>query len=153
MRKIDKIVVHCSYSPFGDAEVIREWHLEKGWRDVGYHKIILNGQAKSTKDPYEFDKDGLVEDGRPLEEIGAHVRGYNRNSIGICMVGKENDDYTPKQMHALIMLLHELTKKYDLKIEDIYGHYEFNSDKTCPAMNMESFRQVLTYEFYDIENN
>lgn len=152
MREIKEIYVHCSYSPFGDAELIRSWHKERGWRDIGYHKVILNGYSKSTKEAYVSEKDGLVEDGRPIEQSGAHAAGHNKYSIGVCIIGKVQDDYTPKQMHSLIILLFDLTKEYDLSIDDIYGHYEIDTHgKTCPNMDMESFRQILGYEFYKLE--
>ena len=56
MRKIRKIIIHCSATPEGkdiDAEEIRQWHLDKGWRDIGYHYVIK--------------LDGTVEEGGPLK--------------------------------------------------------------------------------------
>ena len=77
MRKITDIVVHASATPKGqyfDIHDIRKWHTDpkphgNGWRDVGYHYVVL--------------LDGTIQIGRQLEVLGAHVKGYNRNSIGI----------------------------------------------------------------------
>lgn len=77
MREINLIVVHCTYSrPSMDigVEEIRKWHVEgNSWTDIGYHYVIR--------------RDGTIEDGRPIERPGAHVKGHNSNSIGIAWVG------------------------------------------------------------------
>ena len=76
MRKINKIILHCSATPEGrehNVEDIRRWHLRRGFSDIGYHYLI--------------HLDGTIEVGRPIEKRGAHCSGQNRNSIGICYVG------------------------------------------------------------------
>ncbi|HHD11115.1 MAG TPA: hypothetical protein ENK42_01615 [Deltaproteobacteria bacterium] len=83
MRRIDKIIIHCSASDFGSAALIDRWHRERCWRMIGYYYVILNGYRKKGR--YNKDDDGLIEPGRPIEEIGAHCRGQNRTSIGICL--------------------------------------------------------------------
>ena len=74
MRKINRIVVHCSATP-PDLDVgvyeIDHWHRERGFNSIGYHEIIR--------------RNGFLEMGRPLKTIGAHVKGYNEDSIGICI--------------------------------------------------------------------
>lgn len=47
MGRIDKIIINCSDSDWGDAEVIDEWHRERGWDGIGYHYIICNGRPKN----------------------------------------------------------------------------------------------------------
>jgi N-acetylmuramoyl-L-alanine amidase len=84
MRLIDTIIGHCSFTPpkmdIGAAE-IRGWHVdENGWLDIGYAYVIRrNGIIELGRD---LDNDGDVD-----EEIGAHARGFNAHSIGICVVG------------------------------------------------------------------
>jgi N-acetylmuramoyl-L-alanine amidase len=76
VRRIDRIVVHCSATPNGkhfDVDTIRSWHAERGFKDIGYHFVIYT--------------DGSVVPGRPLEKIGAHALGYNESSVGVCLVG------------------------------------------------------------------
>ena len=50
MRKIEKIIVHCSATPEGkhySVDTIRKWHLKRGWRDIGYHFVIdLEGNVE-----------------------------------------------------------------------------------------------------------
>jgi N-acetylmuramoyl-L-alanine amidase len=122
MRKINKIILHCSDTPnsmYCSVKTIREWHLNRGWRDVGYHYVIR--------------QDGEIEVGRQEHLIGAHCRGYNASSIGVCLVG--NGDYTGKQMEALDELVDSLMRRY--KIDEVAGHYKYNSRKECPRINVE----------------
>ena len=76
MRGIDLAVIHCSATKQGvdyDVATIRKWHLKRGFKDIGYHFLI--------------HLDGMIERGRPWDQPGAHAKGYNSNSIGICYVG------------------------------------------------------------------
>ena len=142
MRKIDKIIIHCSASLFGDASIIREWHTEppRNWSDIGYHYIILNGYVKSSK-KYIPEKDGIIEKGRSDEIVGAHCRKQNSNSIGICLIG--NNKFTTNQQLSLIDLVLKLMDMYNLTHKDVYGHYEFDSHKACPCFDMDRFREML----------
>jgi len=87
MRIIDTVIVHCSATkPSMDigVDVIRQWHMNKGWSDIGYHYVIRrNGAVELGRD---LDKDGDVD-----EEIGAHAYGHNATSIGICLIGGVDD--------------------------------------------------------------
>lgn len=139
-RKINKIIIHCSDSEFGDAETIDIWHKEKGWDGIGYHFVILNGQINPTI--YMTEKDGEIEQGRDIEKIGAHCKGQNKDSIGICLIGRKT--FTDLQIISLIDKVKELMKEYGLEINNIYGHYEFDSRKTCPNFNMDNFRDKLS---------
>ncbi|WEM05510.1 amidase [Ralstonia phage BOESR1] len=121
------IVVHCADSKpsmdIGAAEIDR-WHRARGWACIGYNRVIK--------------RDGTIEQGRPDDQIGAHVEGYNSVSIGICLVGGLKQDgsgpennFTVAQMNSLKVLLVELRKRYPKAI--ILGHYEFPGvKKTCP---------------------
>ena len=132
-RKVDKLILHCSDTPdsmdIGFKE-INQWHKEKGWLDkksdisCGYHYIIR--------------KNGKIEAGRPETSTGAHCYGQNRSSIGICWVGR--NDLNKKQRKALKSLCLKLLDERNLKPFDVYGHSEFDEKKTCPNLNMHSFR-------------
>jgi hypothetical protein len=136
MRKINKIIVHCSDSSFGDVKEIDRWHKQKGWNKIGYHYIILNGFRKSSQ-KYNQSEDGIIEIGRKEEEIGAHVAGQNQDSIGICLIGVK--DFTENQMKTLKDTIKTLLLKHKLHIKDVYGHYEFDDGKTCPNIDMVKF--------------
>ena len=76
-KKISLLVVHCSDTPNSQnlsAIDIHKMHLKFGWDGVGYHKII--------------NRPGKVENGRPEYWIGAHVKGKNDISLGVCLIGR-----------------------------------------------------------------
>lgn len=122
MRKINLIVVHCSATPEGrdvTAADINKMHIARGFKKIGYHYVVR--------------LDGTVETGRKENEIGAHAKGYNANSIGVCYVGglasdgkTPMDTRTPAQKSALKKLLHTLKQRYpDARI---VGHRDLSPD-------------------------
>ena len=133
MREINKIILHCSATPENrdvKAETIKKWHTEKGWSDVGYHYII--------------ELDGSLKTGRPIERIGAHCKGHNNDSIGVCYVGgvdanmKAKNTLNEAQRKTLVILLAYLKLIYDA---NIYGHNEFSS-KACPSFDVKDFIKI-----------
>ena len=134
MRKIKKIVIHCSDSQDSldiTSKDIKSWHLQRGFTDIGYHYVIR--------------RSGVVERGRGDDEIGAHVKGHNSDSIGICWVGRK--DISPEQLKSLKALVKGLCFKYNLDpTEHVLGHYELDSGKTCPNLDMIKFRAELIFK-------
>lgn len=127
MRKIDKIIVHCSATPEGrdiSAATIDEWHKERGWSGIGYHFVVK--------------LDGSIEYGRMVDEIGAHCKGQNSTSIGICYIGGVDSDMnakdtrTNKQIATLLELI-RILKKMHPGVE-VFGHRDFSS-KECPSFD------------------
>ena len=141
MREIKSIVVHCSDSEWGDAKVIKEWHKERGFSTIGYHHVILNcypTQEEYTEGRPNIYGDGSIEEGREEKEVGAHAIGFNKTSIGICLIGKRN--FTSEQIDSLKKLIYGLQKQYGLNNNDVFGHYELSAKKTCPNLDMRYFR-------------
>lgn len=138
MRKINLLVIHCSATPTTmdiGVKTITKWHKNKGWSDCGYHYIIR--------------LDGTLETGRPIEKVGAHAYGFNRNSLGICLIGGCDRDLkplktiTPKQEETLVNLLIKLEWEHlDLKIK---GHNEL-SKKACPSFNVQDLLKEKGYK-------
>ena len=135
MRKINEIILHCSATPENKnftVEDITKWHNAKGWDGCGYHYVI--------------HLDGTIHNGRHLQKIGAHCLGHNANSIGICYIGgvdkngKPKDTRTDAQKKALIILVHELLVKYNLKLYQVHCHYEYAA-KACPSFKIEDFKK------------
>lgn len=127
MRNITEIIIHCSATPIGKnytVEDIDKWHKAKGWKGIGYHYVIY--------------LDSSVHKGRSEEETGAHCKGHNSNSIGVCYIGgldefgNPKDTRTPEQKEALIVLLKALKAKYSKAT--IHGHREFAA-KACPCFD------------------
>jgi len=121
LKEINFIVIHHSQREIDSPRQIRKRHLERGWEDIGYHYLI--------------GKKGKLYRGRSIRFIGAHVLGYNKNSIGICLIGDLDKSIpTRKQLKSLIKFLGKISKKYKIPIENILGHREFpNVTKTCPG--------------------
>lgn len=131
MREIDKIIIHCSASKENQdigAKEIDAWHKKCGWDGIGYHFVIR--------------RNGETEQGRALEKAGAHCRGQNKNSIGICLAGgidengRAENNFTPKQFQSLRELVAELQGKYPKA--SVHGHNEF-APKACPCFDVQKF--------------
>lgn len=148
MRQIKKIIVHCSDSAYGCFAIINQWHKDRGWEGAksgiscGYHYLLLNGYPRSSRNCYSF-LDGSIECGRPLEEVGAHVYGYNKDSIGMCLVGKSGE-FTHRQYRVAKAMILSLLHKFDLFINDIVGHCELDDKKLSdPGFKMDTFRNYV----------
>ena len=136
MRLVKEVIIHCSAtreSQQVSVDTIRDWHLAKGWNDIGYHFYI--------------DLDGTIHKGRDIDKIGAHCKGRNRNSIGVCYCGGvEADGKTPKdtrtqeQKESLLHVLKTIKAMYPESM--IYSHNEF-ANKACPSFD-------ATKEYEDI---
>lgn len=126
MREINRIILHCSATPQGanfTAADIRSWHLARGWSDIGYHYVI--------------GIDGTVESGRCISKQGAHTKGHNKDSIGICYIGGVDSDRNPKntltwdQRVSIKQLCRALRRTLNKPLY-LHGHNEY-STKACPS--------------------
>ena len=126
-RKINLIVVHCSDTENDQnltAIDIHKMHLGFGWDGIGYHKII--------------NRSGKIENGRPEYWIGAHVKGKNENSLGVCLIGRDN--FTKRQFISLERTLNKWKIIYPTA--KIVGHRDTgNTIKTCPNFDVKSWSQ------------
>ena len=132
MRDIDYIVIHCAATkPSMDVPIerVKKWHLDRGWSDIGYH--------------YYITRDGEIHKGRKLSTIGAHVRGYNSKSIGICYEGgidesgEPEDNRTKAQKKSLLKVVQIL--KFVFSNAIVQGHRDFpNVNKACPSFDAEN---------------
>ena len=121
-ENIRYLVVHCADTPDDqplDASDIHHMHLGFGWNGIGYHRVIC--------------RDGRIEHGRPDYWIGAHVKGFNHVSLGVCLIGRQ--DFTDAQFAALETILRDWRDAYP--DAEICGHCDFDyTDKTCPNFNV-----------------
>lgn len=121
-RNITLIVVHCSatsvlrdYTP----EMLERDHRERGFNSAGYHFYIRRSGQRVPL--------------RPLALAGAHVTGFNKDSIGVCYEGgvdasgKIADTRTQQQKDAIAALLRELVVFYP--DSEILGHRDLSPDK------------------------
>ena len=137
MRKlvtVRHLVIHHSESPGGGVAFIRHVHVaEFGWADIGYHYVIGNGIGWGG---YAALADGATAPGRDSIYQGAHCRGHNADSIGICVIGAlHQNDPTPAQVAALVKILTALCRRYHLSHTAIVGHRDLLAT-TCPGDRM-----------------
>lgn len=142
--------MHCSATPEGrdvTAADINKMHIARGFKKIGYHYVIR--------------LDGTVETGRKENEVGAHAKGYNANSIGVCYVGglakdgkTPKDTRTPAQKRMLNDLLRKLVKQFPGS--RICGHRDLSPDlnhdgkiepnewvKACPCFDaQEEYKDI-----------
>ena len=126
MRKITQIIIHYSASDYErqTAKWINKIHIRRGFRKIGYHFFIT--------------KNGKVEKGRAIHEIGAHCKGQNRNSIGVCIAAHKV--FTIASLRALECLIDYLKQQFPKA--KVYGHNEFNPKTLCPGMNIDRFKKI-----------
>lgn len=145
MRRITDIVIHCSATP-PDMDIGAAWiraeHTKpvskggRGWQDIGYHEVLR--------------RDGTNEHGRAHAVIGAHVAGFNKASLGICMIGGvrrstrngkqvliAENNFTPAQFDALEAMLLGMRGTYPGA--HISGHRDFDKGKECPSFSVRDF--------------
>ena len=141
---VTDIVVHCSYTwakwwagKTTKAQVgeVRRWHVrDRGWRDIGYHYVI--------------GRDGVVVAGRPLDQIGAGVKGFNRGVVHICLMGGKDvdiadadfgDNFTPEQDAALWQLINDLWDRAGSELT-VSGHNQ-HAAKSCPCFHVPTWHK------------
>lgn len=133
MRPINEHIIHCSATQPAWAEdapttakidEIRRWHVGQGWSDIGYHYVI--------------DRDGTTLPGRPVERVGAGVKGRNEATIHTCLIGGHGssadddflDNFTPAQDIALRAHIRDIEERFG-KLH-LSGHNEYAA-KACPG--------------------
>lgn len=130
MKDINRIVIHHSATETGNAAVFRVLHrVVNGWNDIGYHFVIGNGSLSG---------DGEIEEGRKLPFTGAHAKGGNEDSIGICLVGNFNNYLpTPAQIDSLGFLLVKLKGEYSISRDSVTLHRLVKGSSTeCPGSKL-----------------
>lgn len=141
-RKITEIVIHCAATAEGKdfrARDIDAWHKKRGFRKIGYHFVV--------------DIDGTIEEGRPLNETGAHVTGHNKSSIGICYIGGMNkagqtaDTRTAEQKDSLRFLLEQLVLQLP-DVTKIAGHRDYSPDTNGNGL-VDKFERIKECPCFD----
>jgi len=143
---VSMIVVHCSatkaHQDVGAYE-IDQWHKDRGWGMIGYHSVIR--------------RSGEIEGGRPLNVVGAHAVGHNKNSVAVCLVGgldpqgKPEDNFTHEQYASLAQIISNWKSTLP-NIYDVLGHRDLSPDvdgdgivepwewlKSCPCFDVRSW--------------
>lgn len=123
-RPVDRVFLHCSASSnkrHGNVEIIRQWHKQRGWSDIGYHYFI----------PFE----GKIQIGRDIEKTPAAQQGHNTGTIAICLHGLKKTDFTYDQFEALRNFCTQINNAYDNIT--FHGHCEVSA-KACPVFDYKA---------------
>lgn len=145
---IKAIVIHCSATE-ADQDVTRDtidnWHKDRGFDMIGYHYVV--------------NRNGSIDIGRQETHQGAHVKGHNRNTLGVCMIGgitdgEPADNFTKVQYVSLGRLIKNLQANHNEA--DIVGHRDYSPDlngdgqiskfewtKHCPCFEVSEFLTTL----------
>ncbi len=102
----------------------KKWHFRSklGWY-IGYQWFI--------------DTSGKLFQGRREDEEGAHKKGWNTKSIGICLRGNlQITKPTNQQLKTLQKLLDDIKLRWD--IDKIYAHSDLSAT-LCPGQHLMSF--------------
>ncbi len=143
MRHVDTIIIHCSATRSNvrlEPADLTKMHRRRGFNGCGYHFYIR--------------RTGEICDMRPVERIGAHCKGHNEGSIGICYEGgldaKGNpaDTRTKEQIKAMRSLVEVLKREFPITV--VAGHRDFSPDadgdgviepeewiKVCPCFDVK----------------
>lgn len=133
LTSVDHLVIHCSATTINQdigKEEIDKWHRKRKMFGIGYHYVIR--------------RSGVLEEGRDHSLVGAHTRGHNNTSLGICMVGgvdekgKPEENFESAQYETLRSLLKYLKDQHPEA--DILGHRDFPSvRKACPCFDVKEW--------------
>ena len=145
MREINEIIIHCSGSSLKEDDNLSSlWLLHvcpkgmyipfsgkmvegNGWRGFGYHGVITS--------------DGAFFQGLKDEEKGRHCFTRNDNSLGYCLTGNVKNDFRAVQFMTLARIIKEKLNIYNLDLNDIKGHNEYNKNKRCPVFDLFEFKR------------
>ena len=136
-----RVIFHHSLSTSGGVQQIREWHLARGWEDIGYHYVVTDS--------------GDVQSGRDLRLQGAHTYGRNRDSVGVCLVGDfRYTEPSYEQIGGAQRLYHQLCRIYSKSL-DIEFHRDTDDQNPCPGVMLDryDFLEILKRaDPYHLEN-
>ena len=140
MRKINYLVIHCSATRSDrdfPVEALRRCHVQQNhWSDIGYH--------------FYLTKDGTIYPCRPTSKSGAHVKGHNLDSIGICYEGGLDPHGNPADTRTALQKasMAELLKKLHALYPEakILGHRDFPGvKKACPCFDVKQWLQDIRF--------
>jgi N-acetylmuramoyl-L-alanine amidase len=164
-RPLSLIVIHCSATPNGRwtrAADIDHWHQQRGFARQAAARARFNPDLGAIGYHWVIYPNGALASGRHVDEVGAHVAGWNAGSIGLCLVG--TDRYTTEQWAQLADQVRHLARQHDIPLafadvarlgkaaRGICGHRDLSPDrngngvvepsewlKTCPGFSVRDW--------------
>lgn len=126
------IIIHSSFTTINEhigVEELDRKHRANSKLSIGYHVVIR--------------RDGIIEYGRPLNRAGAHMEGYDHESIGICLIGGASktgvsqNNFTEAQFKNLKWILESLSLSYEQA--SVVGHSKLDALTKCPNFSVSTF--------------
>ena len=138
-RNISLIVLHCSATRVNQnftIEQLEACHKARGFQTIGYHFYIT--------------KDGTLYPGRPESQMGAHAKGFNAHSIGICYEGGLDEHGRCKDTRTLAqkVTMEELLQSLcvDYPDAEILGHRDLPGvHKECPCFDTRAWLKEINF--------
>jgi MYXO-CTERM domain-containing protein len=126
----------------GMLQGLQNFHMDdNGWCDLGYHFVIT--------------MDGRAWEGRQVEQLGAHVAGFNGGNVGIAYAGCFDDDPycdgkvprepTEAALRAGARLAKRMADTHGFAItpDTVKGHLDHGSATICPGEYLHGQLEVL----------
>jgi len=106
-----------------EMRFLQDYHQNgRGWIDLGYHFVI--------------DPQGDIFEGRPVNVVGAHVRGRNDGNVGISIMGNYHPPVsqtpTKETLYTFVEMGKYLKTVYDIDISSFYAHRDIGQTD-CPG--------------------
>lgn len=141
-RQIKSLIIHCSATPNGkwfQAGEIDRWHHDRGFKRADEFRVRQNPTLAAIGYHFVILVNGSVATGRHLDEVGAHAKGYNSKSLGICLIG--TDQFTPAQWDSLSHVTRKMQEHVMLlwggDAPTVLGHRDLPGvNKTCPGFSV-----------------
>lgn len=137
------IVIHHSANDRDTPQGMAEWHVQRGWDELGYHFVI--GDGVRTGDGQVF-----VGSRWPKQKTGAHCKVpgnyYNEHGIGICLIGNlDRHPPTTRQIESLTRLVSFLMRQRGIPLDRVFTHGGITHKTQCPGrdFSLSAFRRQL----------
>lgn len=137
-NSFNKIIIHHSGKYDSIDKILNNHIIKKKYSTIGYHFVI--------------GKNGVIYYSRDLKYAGAHTFGYNKNGIGIALLGDFNEEKpSEKQISSLKTLISTLISNFKIEFlfahnEAIYKQIKHNFWKlNLPDLDLESFLDLEEY--------
>lgn len=138
-RQITGIIIHCAATPNGQwhsVDDIDQWHRERGFKRSEEFRKKYNPDLLAIGYHFIIYPNGAVATGRHPDEVGAHAKGFNSKTLGVCLIG--TDKFTHKQWSSL-----RLNLRGSLELHPnarIIGHRDLpDVHKTCPGFDVSDW--------------
>ena len=107
------IIIHHSGEPAGNAQSMQRLHLGYGYRSMGYHFLVGNGNGMGDGVVHVGER--WIEQASGWHAVGPDAAFHNRHAVAICLMGNgDRRRFTDRQMAQLISLVRRLQRRLNI---------------------------------------